>query len=603
MGIYRSHISVNLNQANVCQALLALNEIPKAQQKVKTAHVHATCPSFPPHVPATTSSTGTNTSSTKGKNARKNKACMSKAHRMESIIQVFRAIASLPNLTSLTVDLEYFAALPVGALLELLIGKCQLESLQLSHLQLVATTTDTNPDNGNGNASMEDTHPENELDLLRLILNNQPRLSAIHFTSCRGNPAIMQALILEPPALQSIHLDGTPIAPVHTPQNPSSNNETITASTCSCTDTLARILRASPQLKELSLMNLPLGQISDKHIQTMAGELSWGEACKQLTDLTIVSSLLGEETGEAISNMLVFNDSIRALTLHIDWEEIGYAVSKMIQTNSTLQRLDVRVYGDEDFITDGVVAVAQALEKPFSSLQKLRLCFEFEPSRIPGAVLDAFSKALETNETLGKLVLTDTIEKCALPVAMRTRLRLNRLGVHDLLRAANETTTITTGATDTAASKTESSRNASPSVHETFVEAIISAKNDIHVVYNLLSNYPLLCMAPLEQEQTSTSTSTSDAKLSSSHLALESISNYNLPIKIPYYTKTFSRLGGGGGYPSTGTGTKDLAFFQVALPSTSTSTSTSTSSGTSSSTKRTAKKLGRTFKSLFAPSA
>lgn len=184
------------------------------------------------------------------------------------------------------------------------------------------------------------------------------------------------------------------------------------------------------------------------------------------------------------SNMLLFNKTIQTVTLHLDWEDSGFSIAKMLRVNKTLEGLDLRVYGDEGIAAESVVELARALrgDRPSTGkLRKLRLSFEFDPQLLPEEVFVAFSETLECNDRLSKLILTDSIVNSPLPIEMRTAIRLNRLGIPALLREQADVA----------------------SIHETVVDAIISSRNDIHVVHNLLSNYPILCMSPVQENVSS----------------------------------------------------------------------------------------------------
>lgn len=393
-------------------------DIPK-QFKVRTAHVYADAP------------------------VHKRKRESSDAR----IVDIFEALGNLPNLTTLHVDLGQLMGLPIRALTVLFGGPraSKLASLQLTKLQFVGTAQ--------------------HLQELRCTLRELTSLHSIKINACRGDPQAVEGLLLDPPSLSTIEVTSTSISPLDL--SPEEAN-----------DKLVQLLRFSPKLKTLSLINLPQGQAGDGPIQALAAELS-RNLSTQLTELTIVSSLLGMESGKAISNMLQLNTTIQSLSLQLDWEDSGVSIANMLKRNQTLKSLDLRVYGDEDSVSGSAIEMARALAAPGASkLRKLRLCFEFHPNLITEEVVAAFQDALQTNEHLSKLVLTDSIEKCPLPVSTKTKLRLNRLGVPQLLRNQDDVVGNATA------------------VHEAIVEAIIMAKNDIHVLYDLVSSYPTLCVDP-----------------------------------------------------------------------------------------------------------
>jgi hypothetical protein len=251
---YGRHISVNLNQPNVNKALSGLALNPRKRLKVTTAHVHATVRS----------------SKQKG----------------TAILEIFRTIGNLPNLATLTVDLKFLEVLPIVALTALLNGKSQLKSLHVSNTRLVAGTP------------QEDASTiTEELNILKKSLLGQSRLKILRLDCCRGDPWIMESLILDPPALTRIAISNTAISR-HSSLDSNYASEAVAGFVMTSTSYLATLLQSSPHLQSLSLVNLPLGQISDCHIIEMAEELS--SRYSKVTELTLASSILAGESGEAI---------------------------------------------------------------------------------------------------------------------------------------------------------------------------------------------------------------------------------------------------------------------------------------------------------------
>ena len=232
---------MNLNQANVTGALEALVESQK-HHRVKNAHVHA------------------ETVRTKSRQA--------KGNMEKLVVDTFRTLGQLPKLSSIKMDLGFAVDLPIEALAALFHGPCaaRLTHLEFSNLQFVSD--------------------QEALPNLIAVLKAQTNLRTLKFSGCRGCIAAVEALLLYSPVLRRLEINSTAIDhAAGTNANPRDS-------------TLVKLVQHSSNLKALSLINLPHGQISDSFVKAMADELS--SSTTRLIDLTIVSSLLTQESGMAI---------------------------------------------------------------------------------------------------------------------------------------------------------------------------------------------------------------------------------------------------------------------------------------------------------------
>ena len=342
----------------------------------------------------------------------------------------------MPKLSCLSIDLGPSATISIRALVALLRKNTALSSLHLSGINFEGS-------------------PE-EMQLLRALLEQSGQLKTVKLHCCRGTWAVTE-MISSPHMLKHIELDCTSLI--------SDKNEASLI--------LAKLVR-SPHLKSLSLINVP--NICDEHIKALSMELSCGST--QLKELNITSSVLGSASGDLVTKMLYSNDTIDRLILHIDFDKIGYYMAQALQTNSTLQSIDLRVDGDED-VSGNCVALARALrgtdaldgQNAVSALQHLRLCMEISPAQLSSEVITEFEKTLQTNRTLSKLSFDDTIERYQLPSKMSMKLALNQSLVCKLIR----------------------NDSADASRYNRLVEAVISERNKLNVVFFALSEAPMLC--------------------------------------------------------------------------------------------------------------
>jgi len=478
-------IVVDLGQSHkVCHALSLLASIPERQSKVK--HAHVVCMEEP--LPKL-----------RRKNSKGKKSSKSKSLGTKELTEVFKALGDLTNLTSLTIDLNYMMELPIQVLFPILTCAAKLQSLEFRDVRF-------------------QSNDWKEIESLQSLLEECTSLKSMTISHVRGPPEIMESLLLGPPALERIEVVSSAVSSCCC-RGRSCGETTGNTSLC-CQEiqsrSLERIVKQSPRLKALHLVELPLGQISDEHVKALAMNLSWTTCTLQ--ELSIVSSWLTATSGEAICHMMMLNESITRLQLHLDWEDHGPMVADMIRMNCALRSLDLRVYGDYDQVQDCLHDLALALyqipaEKgtpTSSSLSELRMCFEFDPDTlVKDKLLKAFEKAIKTNDTLHELTLTDSLTKRQLNPSLQTKLTLNKLRVPQLLRD-----TACTSECDCSNTMQQQEQQQ----HEGLVNAIVAAKNDTNVVFHILSNCPSM-IGPQEAAAVCTATpssSTSASKTNSS---------------------------------------------------------------------------------------
>ena len=178
---------------------------------------------------------------------------------------------------------------------------------------------------------------------------------------------------------------------------------------------------------------------------------------------------------------------IETLKLHLDWENCGHSIARMLQSNKKMKHLDIRLYGDDENVRDDAILIARALrggDKPSSpALRRLKISMEIDPGDAPmddsnhdhnsetNAIMASFEQTLDTNETLRYLDLNDNVNAFPLPLSLETKLRLNRCGARKLLRRHGR------------------------AVHEEFVEALISEKDDLNTIFHILINQPNLVVS------------------------------------------------------------------------------------------------------------
>mgnify|MGYP005844178289 CR=1 FL=1 len=378
------------------------------------------------------------------------------------MISVFQMIGELPNLVSLQIDLGFAATMPLQALICLFQENSKLKSLSMQNLQLEESCDETLK--------------------LEALLKKNHQLQKLRLANCQDSSAV-SVLLSGPRRLTSIELDNTSIA----------SNKT------SSIALIAEVIQ-SPKLKSLSLLNVP--NFHDENAVALAVDLSLGKSCLKV--LTIVSSVLGRKAGKAIAKMLHFNKILEKLCLHIDFDQVGFLMSNALEANSTLQGIDLRIFGDDDIASNTCLSIAKSLRSESSALRKLRLRLEIEPAKIEPSVLEEFQATFQTNNTLENIVLDDSMTRCRLPDSLKMKLALNRSGISKLLKA---------DAIETA------------NYYERVVEAMISEKDCLDVLFYTLSEVPALSVRACQANSSPASKSMPMQQASTSLLSANELKN------------------------------------------------------------------------------
>ena len=361
-----SHIVVDLASTKVEAALSELTKITKIGKKVKKATVHAnTLVEFPGRFGRVTFET-------------------------KHVLCVFEALAKLPNLHSLIIELNFHViSLPVSAILAVF-RKRQLKRLTLKHLHLLGS--------------------EQDFEELRHLAQLQTSLKGLSLDSCRGLGAT-RALVYHLPCVQELRIVSSALAPTGALREAEVAN------------------LVTPHLRSLKLDDIP--DLHDKVCIALANTLA--NTFSQVQELHLASSMLSEEATRAITTALQSNTALRKLTLHVDSEDVGMFVADIIAANTSLESIDMRLHNDANFVGEICWHMAQALQMN-TNLKCLRLRLEIELDTLPAFAVDAFANALKTNSSLQMLSLDDGIYRYPLPPDIKLQLALNECGGRQLLQ-------------------------------------------------------------------------------------------------------------------------------------------------------------------------
>lgn len=251
----------------------------------------------------------------------------------------------------------------------------------------------------------------------------------------------------------------------------------------------SQLLSAIVRIESLKTLVLKdLYNLVDNDVVTLAHNIAFGSSANKLQQLHLVSSVVGDiaAAGEAISSMLLVNETIKSVTFDLGayWEGCGSHVADAIRSNSHMQRLSLGLRGTADSVLQDVLNVAEALQQsPFfyrdtisgTRLEHLDLYLKIKDDVPEAAILEAFQDALSHNESLGRLNLFVGRDDIKLPAAMKFQLDLNRFGLRGLFRYANQ------------------QEQKQPSEQDQ-LNALISHKNNIAIVFHIVSQNPSLCI-------------------------------------------------------------------------------------------------------------
>jgi len=511
-----SHIAVDLSDRHIGKALASLERMTKRMSKIKSAQIFL---------------------------GRPRSVGIHKKLTPSVLIQIFGILGQMPNLKIVKIDLNLVsnssnssatastapvggaAVLPLTALTVLVQGARRLRTMQLHNLDLLLLQ-DLSSCTESSSSSSSDTSTATDLQDFAAALREHKNFNSLEMISCGG---IASAATVP----CATHADASTGSNSHARCTNHSN---------SMSRVLACILKYAKYLKELRVEGTSFGQY---HVHSILGRISKAvtDSCltkvslqeiPDLHDAHIVelsmalaspyckvqalelrSSILTEEAGDALTTMLLINQSITHLTLHLDCEQLGSAMARVFRHNNTLQHVDLRCYGDDEEVCQSVLEMARALRlrrcsssgcrkhiakrsgyasSPSSSkiresqVQSLRLSLEIEPYQCQNEILAQFAATLKHNHILSTLVLDDGIEPYVLTEDMQFDLKLNRCGYSRF---------------------TKDIGNANVTTPTQYLDAMAQESDDINVLFTILNQHPeLLCQAALAPETTATKEAT-----------------------------------------------------------------------------------------------
>jgi hypothetical protein len=347
------------------------------------------------------------------------------------LMAIFEALAELPNLQKLRVDfVGRPLRLPVAALSILLRRSLLLKQLVLEEVRLAGT-------------------PE-QLEAVAEALRAHPALEVVDLHCCV--PADTSQATLDPlvsalaqvKTLTEVLLRNTRIASNRRVNNPNNNFNLI------------------PNNLVNGNNNNNAEEEEDTSINTNWEGTSLTALC-QSPSLRILTfrdmAEIRDKHVELMAASLRSNDTLRELTLcssHLG-ERSGRAMGRVLQVNRHLQKLEIQLNSGEHAIP--VTEVLQAN----SSLKRLDLYFN---GHISPRIREAFTEMLRRNYVL--LDLNGSVWRGQSNSEIDFYLRLNRAGRGDLL--------------------TEHASRAQ------WLDTLISQKDDLSIVFSLLSMNPSMCM-------------------------------------------------------------------------------------------------------------
>lgn len=348
------------------------------------------------------------------------------------LMAIFEALAELPNLQKLRVDfVGRPLRLPVAALAIVLQRAVLLKQLVLEEVRLAGS-----PD---------------QLETLAEALRSHPALQIVDLHCCV--PADISQTTLDPlvsalahvKTLTEVLLRKTRIASNRRVNNQNNNNFNLIPN---------------------NLMN-GNNNNNDEEEEDTTINTNWDGA--SLTALCQSPSLriltfrdmaeIRDKHVELMANSLRTNDTLRELTLCSSYlgDRSGRAMGQVLQVNRHLQKLEIQLNSGEHAIP--ITEILQAN----SSLRRLDLYFN---GHISSRIREAFTEMLRRNYVL--LDLNGSVWRGQSNSEIDFYLRLNRAGRGDLL--------------------TEHASRAQ------WLDTLISQKDDLSIVFSLLSMNPSMCM-------------------------------------------------------------------------------------------------------------
>ncbi|CAB9498445.1 expressed unknown protein [Seminavis robusta] len=412
---------------------------------------------------------------------------------------IFSILAKMPNLKEVKIDLNrphHYCGngdLTIKALTNLLANTSgspsRLQSVQFHQLDLYSDASASHTSSACTNKSVLSANCQSAAQDWKDFAAQLPKHKhwrGIEVVNCTGAGigALMTVLSKHSKSLKSVKVVGTPMP-----------NAVLSRFT------------ARPQLVSLQLEDLP--DITDCQVAQLAMNLEHPHCL--LKELHVRSSLLTEAAGDALTDMLWANKSLKKLCLHLDCETLASGIAHCLIVNTTLQEVDLRCYGDDEAVTLSVKHVAEALQQN-QSLRRLRLCLEIEFCDFEQDIVDAFAHALKYNRTLTELVLDDGIAKHPLPQDLKFQIQLNLTGYSQLIASNNQATST-----------------------NQWIDALATPDNDLNTLYTILRNSPTLFAPPVPEDLASSpSTTTKTVLVDTSSMMSDDMSSSSSSSKLRF---------------------------------------------------------------------
>lgn len=389
--------------------------------------------------------------------------------RRGSLQPIMKALGQLPNLCTLTVDLNH-GRISVATLVVLVKSVKGLRDLALTNAVFTGTLCD-------------------QIELERMLMSprccNIRRLSLNH---CKGT-AVVRAFLTKTTSMKIVSIRNCHISQFDMGSGAS----------------LVLMFQQNLGLRSLTLDSIP--DLEDWHLVQLADSIS-DRNDNHLVGLHIISSNIGQEAGEALANLLLSGRSrISQLTLNLgrEWSSIGRTLASVLSSSnaSSLTSLQLRLTGsdlDGHDIATMALQVGEALT--LSRTRLTRLEFNVDLDTFVGfghdcRVLRFYEDVLGKNHLVQDLRFFDSYwesgiatnpghskhsnthhdlpEPTSLPMTpyLKMKLALNRSGLSTMIHDPP-------------------GENRSPMSLASYVQAMSTIKDDLSCVFYAISHNPSL---------------------------------------------------------------------------------------------------------------
>ena len=408
----------------------------------------------------------------------------------DELMLIFQGIVCcLPNIKTVII-MSYFRSdalsLPVSALEMLFRRAVRLEILFLHQIKLHGSNDDFN-------------------EKVPRAIQQHPSLKRINLHCCGAsvqdgnreeNDMALDAMVSSFAALPSLYylsLDQAPIS-----------------------STAIAALTNSKNLKDLSFYNMPVVK-SCLHILLDALQKSKSKMTdSNLQALRLRSCDLDNEEADMIATMMETNESLESLVFYCNrWDNYGASLGKSLEKNTTMKRLEVGI-GQNNTIQNLLVEernsseylvtgkddttscheqsarrIAKALENNTETpLRHLCLCFSNDTGdELYDAYMPHFEQMLESNYTLESFLLQGKDSFSVLSPKVAFLMNLNKRSGLDRRRLFRDVD-------NELHSKSSVGNNRNKQKGDPWFEALILHKEDISVLFYLLSRNPGLLVGP-----------------------------------------------------------------------------------------------------------